>query len=241
LLHNTTREALLQTRAGYTALVADALYSIGFQPYHEFRLDEAITALTALKTSRKVIALGLNHELFSPRGRRYRVYTMPAPSTARKIVGAADLSIRDELPDSAYASLPDYRRALHHALIKRKPGLYKRYLLARRLGVCKRTTANYDRIIGHKVEAQFLSRPITAGDIDAMPTVKIKGGKKQRWLVLVDQDGWIEKEAPLVKAIALKWLKDGGRVEVKEQIANYYQPSQISRYAQTEYADYLTV
>lgn len=239
MLYNTTRETLLQEQSGYTALTYDALCEAGFSPGQEFRVADALTALKPLQTPVKIIRNGLYHNLFKRRGRRNMVFTMPDADTARKIVGASILKIRDNLPPSAYKSLKAYRMALHAALIKRRPGKYTRGLLARRLAVSKQTTRNYDKALGHVISPDYVILPLLASDIDAMPTHKIKYGSRRRWIAYDEQSGFMEKNAPPVKAIALKWLAQGKKVYLYEQSSNFYKPSVIAEYVTDQYADFI--
>jgi hypothetical protein len=239
MLYNSTRETLLQEGSGYTALVADALYKAGFKSGMQFSTNDALIALKPFKTPPKVIRNGLYHNLFRRRGRRNMVFTMPEANEARKAVSASNLKIRDNLPDSAFKSLKAYRVALHCALIKRRPGKYTRGLLARRLGVSKQTTRNYDKECGHVVSPDYTILPLLASDIDSMPTCKIKGGTRRRWIAYDEVTGFMEKNAPPIKAIALQWLKQGKNVYLYEQSSNYYRPSILAEYVPDEFADFI--
>lgn len=239
MLYNSTRETLLQEQSGYTALVADALYSVGFEAGQEFSAADALNALKPLQTPPKVIRNGLYHYIFRRRGRRNMVFTMPEPNEARKAVSASILKIRDNLPSSAFKSLKAYRMALHGALIKRRPAKYTRGLLARRLGVSKQTTRNYDAELGHTVTPDYIISPLLPSDLDALPTHKIKVGKRRRWIAYDDVTGFMEKNAPPVKAIALKWINEGKKVYIYEQSSNFYKAAAPSEYVTGELADFI--
>lgn len=239
MLYNTTRETLLQDGSGYTALTYDALCEAGFTPGQAFTTTEALTALKPLQTPEKIIRNGLYHNLFRRRGRRNMVFTMPDADAARKMVGASVLKIRDNLPSSAFKSLKAYRMALHGALIKRRPGKYTRGLLSRRLAVSQQTTRNYDRELGHIVTPDYVILPLLASDIDAMPTHKIKYGSRRRWIAYDEHSGFMEKNAPPIKAIALKWLSQGKKVYIYEQSSNFYKPPMPADVIQDDYADFI--
>ena len=239
MLYNSTRETLLQEGSGYTALVADALYKAGFKPGQQFTANDAIEALKPLKTPPKVIRNGLYHNLFTRRGRRNMVFTMPDANEARKAVSASNLKIRDTLPDSSFKSLKAYRVALHCALIKRRPGKYTRGLLARRLGVSKQTTRNYDKECGHVVTENHDRLPLTPNALDNLPTQKIKGGSRSRWLARIDPEGFIDKYAPMVKAIALKWQKLGFEVVILQQTANDYRPNPTRSFLDGQFTGFI--
>lgn len=239
MLYNSTRERLLQLGTGYTAMIADALFKAEFNPLQRFTVAQAIEATKPLGIPAKIVRAGLNHDIFSKRGRRNQVFTMPSPEHARKVVGASVLSIRDDLPATAFKSLKAYRMALHHALIVRRPGKYTRGLLSRRIGVCKQTTRNYDKECGHVVSEQHDTRPLLPGDLDTMPTAKTKGGKRKTWLGRIGEGGFIEQFAPMVKAIAIQWHRKGYQVVILEQTASHYQPSIVSEYTSGKYADFI--
>lgn len=239
MLYNTTRERFLQFGLGYQALVADALFHAGYSPGSRFTIADALLSLKPYGTSTKIIHAGLRHELFSPRGRRNMVFTMPHENAARRIIGAQISLIRDILPASAFGSLKAYRKAIHGALIARRPGTYQRQLLALRLGVCKQTTLNYDKELGHVVTEQHVTHELTPDKLSALPTEKQRGGRRKFWLAKLDKDGLIEKHAPLVKAIALMWIADGHTVVIIEQTASHYQPSIADKYTGGEYSAFI--
>lgn len=233
MLHNTTRETLLQSGRGSTALVIDALYLCGLKPYTQFTYSQAHEQLAWMQINPKLVRRGLADPLFSPKGRRNVIYTLPAASTARKHVNASYNGISDDLPAEAFRSLHEYRKALHHALICRRPGIYTRGLLARRLGVCKKTTANYDKQLGHHVEPTITSQG--AAELHLRHMSSANPQKRKLFLALLDAEGWVDRYLPYVRAVALHWLQAGRKVEVWEQHGNRYAPiSPALYYAQNE-------
>jgi hypothetical protein len=164
---------------------------------------------------------------------------MPDENDARKAVNASVLKIRDTLPVTAFKSLKNYRLALHNALIKRRPGKYTRGLLAHRLGVCKQTTRNYDKECGHKIEEQLTRTPLTATEIDNLPAIKTALKRRRAWLGKIDQDGFIEAYAPMVKGVALRWIKQGFKVALLEQTANLYSAADHLDYTTGELSEFI--
>jgi hypothetical protein len=225
MLYNTSRERLFQDGAVYTALVYDGLCAAGGQPGQQFTVAQAEAALAPLGTPKKIIHKGLNHKIWRRRGRRFQVFTMPEPNEVRKTLDARPLHIRDHLPDTAFSSVKAYRLAYHDALIRRKAGRYTRGLLARRLGVCKQTTRNYGRELGHIVTDQFERTPVLPSDLEALPRQRpMKGVKRRKWLALLDSSGFIQKTAPMVKAVALMWIGQGHSICFVEQVASDHRP-----------------
>jgi hypothetical protein len=226
MLHNNTRENLLQQNRGYVALVVDALYFLGLEEYATFSLAEVLRLLSPFGTSPKLVALALRDVVFQPVGRRNRLYTLPPASTVRKAAGASsDISARDLLPQEAFASLHAYRLYYHHALIARGRANHHRARLAARLGVTKQTTRHYDRKLRHIVTAWYSSKRLTEkiyADLEknGRPHWKYRLFIKYKDMVFF---------APARRQIADLWRSRGAAVEVREQVGNLY-----------EIADYIT-
>lgn len=225
VLYNTSRETFLQTGQVYTALLIDAFYAAGGQAGQEFTIAQAEAALAPFQTPKKVIHIGLKHSIFRRRGRRYQVFTLPEPNEVRKALGAKPLHIRDVLPDAAYKSAKAYRMHYHDALIRRRAARYTRALLARRLGVCKQTTRNYGRALGHMVEEQFDQTPLLPSELETLPSKRpMRGAKRRKWLAKLDSRGIVQGYAPPVKAVALRWMTQGFKVVWIEQMPSYHAP-----------------
>lgn len=239
MLHNTTREAFLQEDRGQAALVIDALYHSGFKMFQQFNYDQAAANLAWLHVNSKLLRSALQDPIFAQKGRRNRVYTLPAPSTARKSVNARNSAISDILPDEAYQSVHHYRRALHFALIARRPGVYSRALLAQRLGVCKKTTRNYDRELGVYVSPTFLSFQLSWSTIGDLPSQRPAPG--MTFLAIWDEKAqFISHFSPFQRQIAAHWLAKGRRVDLQEQQCNFYQPEHPGlKYITGKYADFI--
>lgn len=239
MLHNTTREAFLQEGRGEAALIADALYHSGFKMFQQFTYGQAAKNLAWLNVNSKLLRAALQDPLFAQKGRRNRVYTLPAPTTARKAVNARNSAISDILPDSAYQSLHHYRQALHFALIARRPGIYSRALLARRLAVCKKTTRNYDRALGIYVTPTYSSVPLDWWLIGDFPNRRPPSG--MTFLAIWDEnEQFISHFSPYQRQIAAHWLSKGRRVDLQEQQCNRYEPEHPGlKYITGKYADFI--
>lgn len=237
MLHNTTREQLLQSGNGYVALVIDAAYFMGWEAYHVFTAREIIQCLAVLHVPAKAIWIALRHSAFQSQGQRNRNFTLPAASTLRKTVGASPQeTARDELDAEAFTSLKSYRMALHHALVTRRPGRYLRHLLARRLGVCRSTTRNYDRALHHVVISSYNYEPLDEAEIEKLPIEK-PTSKKYFLLIKHPKEPFF---APLVRQVAEYWRSRGVAVVKVQQTANVYSPAALAAsYVEGEFSSFI--
>lgn len=210
---------------------------MGWREYTTFTAAEAANLLSPLGVSLKAIGIALKHPLFRAYGRRNRVFTLPAASSARKAVrGDENQAARDELGEEAFKSLKAYRIALHGAFVARRPGEYFRQLLARRLGVSRTTTINYDRELRHLVRPHHKFHQLTDEMIDALPD---ETPTRRKFFLLVKHK---DKPffAPLKKQIALYWRSMGYVVQLVEQTMNSYQPAATgSPVNESAYADFI--
>lgn len=238
MLHNTTREQLLQSGQGYVALVLDALYFVGWRPYTSFSAADAIQALNSLGTPEKIIRIALKHAVFQPAGRRSAIYKLPTPTSVLVAAGGDESKrVCDDLPAEAYKSLKAYRQALHHSLVTRRPGRYLRHLLARRLGVCKTTTRNYDRTLHHEVKPSYDYFPLDDEAIEKLPIEK-PTSKKYFLLVKHKNKPFF---APLLRQIAEFWRARGVEVQMMQQTGNLYSPSALAAsYITGEFSNFIS-
>lgn len=201
-------------------MILDALYFLDFKPFQVFTMAEVAPQLKALGMAAKAIRIALKSPLFRASGRRAANYTLPTPTTVLKAAGG-DESKRasDPLNEAAFSSLHAYRAALHHALIVRRPDHYTRHLLAKRIGVCKNTTRNYDRAAGHIVTEAYRYQPLTPDMIDDLDR-ELPNGRKYFLLVKHPSKPFF---APRKKEIALFWLAKGVAVQLVEQVGSRYE------------------
>jgi len=218
MLHNTTRETLLQSNSGYTALLIDALYFLGLATYTTFTVEQAIEWLAPLGVNPRVIRIGLKHPLFKKFGQRGAVYTLPAISTCRKLMNVTDDDpTSDDLPALAFSSLKEYRKALLLALIIRRPGMHYREWLADMLGVVGGTIYNYCEQLGIIRHNQYIWHELSREWWAKLPSKPYSG----RFCLTV----WTKNkvfETPLNYEIAKEWIKRKAKVLIREQIENRY-------------------
>lgn len=164
-LPNSLRESLLRADLGEAALVLDGLFSVGYKvgSLITFRTAAARFLNAGIAVSPALIRRALNTpEVFKRgkarrrgRGRPTNIYHMPSVEMLIIRFGGGQWSPSDALHALDLGSLKAYRLALHRAFIQRLPGNYSRAFLAARLGVCKRSTRNYDRLAQIVVMTRF--------------------------------------------------------------------------------------
>ncbi|MBT5955925.1 MAG: bifunctional DNA primase/polymerase [Candidatus Marinimicrobia bacterium] len=108
-----------------------------------------------------------------------------------------------------------YRKAVHRELIKRRPGMYHRRWLAKRLGVSRRTSQRYDNdIVGIQRKPMYIYQSITWKNLHVIPLDESIGG---RFL----EDG-NRKRYPGLRQIAARLLAQKKSVQYGYQDMNYY-------------------
>lgn len=228
MLHNTSREFLLQAKRGNTALVIDGLLFAGWQPGEIFSFDDAFEYLSFFGASQKLVRSGLNDPLFKRQGRRSASYTLPSPEYVLQALNLLETPFKDELTGDAFSNLAAYRRELHQRFLERAPGDYSRKLLSSRLGVSRITTLNYEAAINAAgevrvyIEPQFSHTRITAKNIGSLP-LKANPIKGCMWLEKHSAPNVTPQKAPLVRVVAMEWIKQGHEVYLTKQLTNYYQ------------------
>jgi len=218
MLHNTTRETLLQSNSGYTALLIDALYFLGLETYTTFTVEQAINLLCPLGLNPRIVRIGLKHPLFKKFGQRSAIYTLPAISTCRKLLNIADDDpTSDDLPRSAFSSLKEYRKALLFALIARRPGLHYREWLAEQLGVVGGTIYNYCEQLGIIRYKNYVWHELSREWWAKLPSRPYSG----RFCLTIHTKNKVF-ETPLNYEIAKEWIKRKAKVLIREQIESRY-------------------
>lgn len=159
------------------------------------------------------------------RGRLAKRYLMPGKDDLCAKLGVEAASIGDPITENDLQSAKTTRQALHRELIKRRPGLYQRAWLARRLGVSVRTEQRYNRDIPINVRPMYLKTPIFWSNLDNIPDFALPG------TFLEDETG---KRYPPERGIAVKLLRKRRRVFFARQTVNYYSYGVESAFAALE-------
>lgn len=227
-LPNSVREAMLQAGLGKTALLLDALRARFYDDGKQFTVKEIEQDFWdhGLQLTDALIRDALKCDVFrttlrATAGRSVVVYEMPTLKALVERFANGFWSVTDELLFDDLQSLRAYREGLHRALIQRRPGIYSRKFLSQRLGVGKRTTRNYDKRQGIKVDYRELEN----GEFmfyDNWQQFIDDATPGQNWLRIYKPDGSY-MDAPLRHGIVLKWFhKAGHQVRMVTQLANRY-------------------
>jgi len=200
--------------------VIDAAYFMGWETYHVFSRAQIVELLHPLGINTKAVLVALRDPLFEKRGQRNSTFRLPAVSTVRKASGGdREATSRDKLDQTAFASMHAYRLAVYALKVENEPGYYTRHQLAKAFGVCKNTTRNYDKKIGHCVQAAYKFHPLSDEDIEKLPTTREPPGKY--FLLVKHPNGFFF--APLLRGIALQWRAKNIAVQLIEQVGNLYE------------------
>ncbi len=147
------------------------------------------------------------------RGRPAQVFVMPGNLELCEKLGVRSL-MSDPIGAEDLQSAKNTRQAVHRELIKRRPGLYPRRWLARRLGVCIRTLQAYNQAIPIQVRPMYLEMPVTWSTLHRIPDDLEVGGT-----FLQDAVG---KCYPARRVIATQLLRKGRHIIYKRRDVNYY-------------------
>jgi Bifunctional DNA primase/polymerase, N-terminal len=147
------------------------------------------------------------------RGRPAKTYFVPRIEILCSQFGVK-FTQSDPICKEDLRSSKTYRQALHRELIKRRPGLYPRKWLAKRLGITKRTSQRYQLEDVVKYKAMYFQQDISwdnLGQISDMPDIM--------GVFLQDESG---KRYPPKRELAKKLLADGHSLTYMRQDVNYY-------------------
>lgn len=149
----------------------------------------------------------------SPSHRPKRVFVMPSNLELCAKLGVKP-SHSDPLTLDDLATAKKTRMAVHRELIKRRPGIYPRRWLARRVGVCPKTIDTYNWDIPIHSRHLYLEIRVFWSNLSDVPdTGPIDGA------FLEDET---RKRYPPKRQIAAILLSKGHSVTYKRQDANYY-------------------
>jgi hypothetical protein len=148
-----------------------------------------------------------------PGGRPERVFIMPTNlELCRKL--QVKLTRSDPLTQDDLVSAKQTRMAAHREFIKRRPGMYSRRWLARRLGVCRVTLDSYNREIPIQVRHCYADKPIFWDNLHEIPLALDIAGT-----FLEDERG---KRYPAKREIARRLLAGKHTVTYRQQGVNFY-------------------
>jgi hypothetical protein len=142
-----------------------------------------------------------------------RVFIMPSNEALCLKLGVR-LTGSDTLTEDDLASAKQTRLAAHREFIRRRPGMYPRRWLARRLGICTDTLDAYNHEIPIHVQHCYFEKVISWSNLDEIPLALAVEG-----LFLEDDTG---KRYPARREIARKLLAHKRNVTLKRQDINFY-------------------
>lgn len=242
-LPNSLREALLGVKQGEAALALDALFAAGFSIGKTFTVQSALRKLreVGIATSEALMRRALNSGLFPSimlrsgrRGRPTRQYQMPDVMVLIQQYARGVYSATDELSLGDLHTLNHYRQSLHREFIRRAPGIYSRAFLARRLGIGKRTTRNYDLRVGIKAIRRLSQQNLKY--LSNWQDLVSTGHSGLNWLRIQFDDGRFF-DAPLLVGIAERhlWKMGVQGVYLVTQLCNRYLLSKEEAWADYQF------
>ena len=147
------------------------------------------------------------------RGRPSKQYLMPKMSIICSKLNVKYIT-NEAIQQEDLASATAYRQAIHRELLQRRPGLYTRKWLAKRIGVSVRTCQRYNQADEINVQPMFIETPISWRDIGKIPDESPLNGTFLR-----DEQG---KRYPALRCIATHLLAKKHHVTYVRQDRNYY-------------------
>ncbi|MAS36295.1 MAG: hypothetical protein CL610_19985 [Anaerolineaceae bacterium] len=163
--------------------------------------------------TKNAFLLGIKNQEKGGYHRPARVFTMPTNlELCRKL--QVKLTYGDPLTQADLSSAKQTRMAVHRAFIQRRPGMYPRRWLARRLGVGTVTLDAYNREIPINVRHCYAENPISWRNIHAIPdSLDLPG------TFLQDDTG---KRYPAKQVIARRLLAQKRSITLNHQAVNFY-------------------
>lgn len=226
-LPNSIREGLLDAGCGDSALVMDALLASGWLPGKAFTFKKVLAFLRQAgfmmgeALIRRGLALLKTNKTKPTIGRPETIFQIPTIQVLAQNYAGGFISVTDVLDVNDLQSLKSFREALHRELIKRRPGIYSRKFLSQRLGISKRTTRNYDKRLGIKVQRRESQDGSFLHYVNWESYVEAAIPGKQ-WLRIYFDDGTIRNtpcNVGIVEAFAWRF---GCKVKLVTQLANRY-------------------
>jgi|GEM_PF-2236649 len=163
----------------------------------------------------KMLFVGVTESNKIRRGRPEQAYAMPSVLYLCRALGVS-YTPSDPMRAEDLKSTRRTRQAIHRELLRRRPGLYSRALLARRLGVSVRSVQRYHRSAGVRVRAAYRQREIFWETLNCIPE---KDDQPAHSAFLQDDIG---KRYPLDMSLAKWLLTRNKRVFLMYQLPNHY-------------------
>ncbi|MBA3873022.1 MAG: hypothetical protein H0X30_28140, partial [Anaerolineae bacterium] len=164
---------------------------------------------------------GAKRVKIAKRGRPARLYQLPSPTQVAEMIGIKTTA-SDAVPVDQFVSPRSYRMALHKQLLGRRPGHYAREWLGKRLGVSRWTTRRYEKAANIYVQFAYATQSMSWASASKLPRSRVDA---PRGVFLEVASG---KRYPAVRGLALKLMKQGYQLVLKQQQANYYAAMSVS-------------
>lgn len=231
VLHNITRETLIQRGRAETALVLDIMYSLNCITGKPYTVAQIVEKSSCIGVSERVIRTGLRHFCFyriavKTVGRPAMAYILPTPRQVRDFLQLYDASeASDVLPTEALKSVSSYKRHLHAAMIARltvrNSGRFKmtRAKMAARLAVTIDTIRNYEKTF--PIDVQYYIQFVELNDVNVRSIPTTNTHDHSRFLTIEKPNGQTRRY-PFIQAIARAAKKAGCRVWRCKQNSNLY-------------------
>jgi hypothetical protein len=232
-LPDRLREAAIERDLLTSARLYDALSMLGFQPQDQITAYGVLDVLGGAKINinkNDVYEAFASPIFFVPlrqetrgRGRPMRWYRLATPNEIMRRLVIDDVDdATSPLTEQDLASPAAYRAGLQRGMQQRQPEI-SRAALARRLGVSKATTRNYDRRNGTRIEARFVCIDMSVYE-NWTDVFRLYESKRDRryCLKIYPWNGHPPYLAPLKMVVAATHIKAGSRVEIVEQTTNGY-------------------
>lgn len=175
----------------------------------------------------KMLFVGVTESNKNRRGRPEQAYEMPSIDRLCQALGVR-YTPSDPITAEDLKSTRRTRQAIHRELLHRRPGLYSRALLARRLGVSVRSVQRYHRGAGVQVQAAYRQREVFWETLNCIPETDDQPAHSA---FLQEDTG---KRYPLDMAIAKWLLTHKKRVFLMYQLPNHYSVLRESDAAQSD-------
>lgn len=146
------------------------------------------------------------------RGRPPKTYQVPFIATMCERLGLK-MTKSDPISKGDLQSPKHYRQALEREFIKRRPGLYPRKWLAKRLGISKRTSQRDHAQMETKQRPMYFQQVITWDNLGYVPDEGDYG------IFLQDENG---KRYPANRQLAKSLLANHRHISLMRQDVNYY-------------------
>lgn len=233
---NSLIEKILQLAKPQAAMTLDAMFASDViqWPHYDFPAIMGQFQLMGLSIGEAIVRRGLadlrrlglvsvrlimNRE----RGRPTFEYRLESVASMATVLGIT-LHYQehcDAIPKESFKSVRAYRASKHYTYIKRTQGKQSRKFLGQRLGVGRRSTANYEKGTDIKITFTLGSEPLSKDDIARLPKKRVSGRYYliSEWLRDLTEEEYKEAHAGKDPAFSIFWRKQKMEVRIFPYLA----------------------